>query len=229
MAIPFLPEPVRIKTRNDPRLAGFHPLYRFFDDAGHAADFCRGAVFVTTLEKCRKTEDAARADTDEATHRYSGGTAIGSEGDPYFEEIAQRSGIDTRGARNWTISDNRNSQRIHDAYLLCLTTRCDQEAMAKFGKHCVEIRTPKDLFFRMVLAVSSQISTTVHAAGLVDYRERTYAGMDPEPGQLGFVKPMRYSGESEVRFLVLPEQGVHSLQPKVFEFGDMSGDCVQVR
>ena len=108
---PALRESIRLDPRlQDKKWSG--KLYRFFGEHTYAEDFSKGKVYVSTLKKCRLTEDLSRKDIGEAVHQYLGGVAIGSEGDPWFEEIARRSGIDTRGARNWTINDCRSLHGI---------------------------------------------------------------------------------------------------------------------
>lgn len=146
-----------------------------------------------------------------------------------FEKIARRSGIDIRGAHNWTIADNRHAEGIRDAYVLCMTTRSDDEAMAKFGPHCVQIRSPKEVNFRLILATQAERAMQLHLVGLVDYRAREYAGLEPEPGPLGFVKPECYATEQEARFLFVPAEFDQPIHPRLFECGNLRDACVRVQ
>src|SRR5262245_17869461 len=61
------PNEADFETMNVSR--GYRPgyVYRFLDKAEHAEKFIDGRIRITTLEHCRKTEDAMRQDSAEGT------------------------------------------------------------------------------------------------------------------------------------------------------------------
>jgi hypothetical protein len=69
-------------------------LYRYFDEAEHAAAFCRGSIRVSSLASYRAVEsDPLRDDALEGSVLYITDLVEGPADDPIVREVARRSGI----------------------------------------------------------------------------------------------------------------------------------------
>lgn len=186
-------------------------IYRFFDEEYHADALVSGDVWVSTLETCRKYEDDRQGDIGEAKHTYNSGSSFGGSNDSDFVEIARRSGIGIgENSSNIEIVQCTKTTTIPDAYVLCTTLEYQPDNLsAVFGDYCVEITSPK-LFCRLLSEKINEINAiTQGVAGIVQYRERSYSGIENPPGPIGFVKPPDdYADQKEFRLLLLPESNV---------------------
>ncbi len=195
-------------------------VFRFFELEEHAEALLQGHVWISTLETCRRYENAERGDPDEASVIYNSGTIVGDSDNADLQLIAQRSRIGIGpGCTNITLSNNTRSTRIPDAYVLCTTLGADPTTMGDFGKYCVRIARPRS-FCERVTAILVRIGSIQQAyAGPVRYADRTYRFLDAEPGPLGFVKPRdKYAHQREYRMLWLPT-GLKAIQPMGLECG----------
>lgn len=178
-------------------------VYRFFAEASHADEMCRGEFLVSTLEKCRGYEDPRRGDKGEGELIYRmSGKGNGNEKD--FVEMARRAGIDIGpNCLNISIGNAQRISRLHDGFVVCTTVRFSPKHMTKsYGKYCVEIFNAP-YFFEIVDSELKKVSLKIKGkAGLVRYADRAFYGLEDPPGEIGFIKPKdQYSDDKEFRFL----------------------------
>jgi hypothetical protein len=177
-------------------------LYRYFDRAEYAGAFAEGRFRISTLERCRRHENAQQGDAGEGSQMYSSGTF--SSHQDGFKEVANRLSISF--ATGFLPADSmiRNSFAhtiMLDAYILCLTRRFDPEKFAKdFGEFCCEI-TDAAKFCDLVSAHLSTGWDQLEARlGEVRYRSRVYQGLEKFP-HVALVKPSAYEWQEEVRMV----------------------------
>lgn len=194
-----------VKFARDPRVHKMDRLYRIFERPEYANAFCAGEVWLSSLEKCRNTEDGIRKDAGEGTLEYNSGTAIGSSGDPAFDEVVRRLGMPVQGLQDSIIHDCRSFEKTSDAFVLC-TSDGSLEELLKFGAHCVEITRPFEFLLRLTPAIAERHELAWGVVWKVDYRPRVYQGLEEHPGFAPFVKPDSFSDEKEVRFIWHPRE-----------------------
>lgn len=177
-------------------------VYRFFDKLEYANDLLSGKLWLTTLEKCRAYEDSERGDEHEATHVYNSGHVDFVSGDPKHKLILARVGIEIEGHVSSAIfDDNVAIDKIRDAFLYCTTETYNEDLKKSFGEFCVEIRDPLEFMDLIIEELSKKFNIVSYDFNRITYRERSYSGTDAPPGKIGFIKPMRYQPQKEIRFL----------------------------
>ncbi|RYE60365.1 MAG: hypothetical protein EOP20_02745 [Hyphomicrobiales bacterium] len=188
------PQPIEANTK----------IYRFMNSEKFADDFAIGKIRLSTLKKCRAYEDPLQGDSEEAIHRYNSGRWTGS-GIEAKARLA-RMGVFVGGATDVFLSNNTVTSRIEDAYILCATDKFDPSSFKEnFGDYCIEISQPKKFFEVLTNSIRKTHLLAEEKWGLISYAERFTQGLNAEPGRIGFVKPMRYSPQREVRFLWRPK------------------------
>lgn len=206
---------------------GAPKLFRYFDVEEHADSFTGGRCYISTLRRCRETEDAIRADPGEGMLSYQTGTISGSSSDPLVREIGRRGGIHVAGDGAVTISNTEHRLVIPDAYVLCLSDTLSDVLLKKFGPYVVEIDTLR-FFENLTYALSTHYELEREAPlRKVAYTSRSYAGLDPSPGVIGFTKPESFRDESEVRCIWLPQN--HTPAPQVFHAAGVAGLSKRIR
>lgn len=205
-------------------------VFRYFDEAWKADALAAGDVWVSTLGECRKYENSAQGDREEAHETYNSGYIRGNGDNPALVEIGRRCGIEIGpGCQNITLSNNTRITSIPDAYVLC-TTRgfVDGRLTEDFGQYCVEITNPM-LFFQCVSSkLMSDIAMSSVAAGEVIYSDRYYRGLQKPPGPIGFVKPAdQYASQNEFRFLWVP-RSTNDLSPFLLPVPEVASICRRV-
>ena len=207
---------------------GAPKLFRYFDVEEHAESFATGHTYISTIEKCRKTEDAIRGDAGEGTLRYVSGTITGKASSPTVQEIGRRIGIriDDGEAQVW-LSANERVSATPDAYVLCLSSACNERLMEKFGPYVVEIETLR-FFEKLTYALSMRYELEPEAPlREVTYASRIYAHLDSPPRDIGFIKPDHFREESEVRCIWIPRN--HTPVPHVFYAAEVVGLSKRIR
>jgi hypothetical protein len=181
------------------------PIFRFFDKEEYADQFAKGKVYLSTLEACRKYENTGRGDRGEASQQYQVGQRIDTNtdfADPLKQRIAAHLGFTMRPNQNVTLEIGSVGKELLNAYVLCFTSACNPNLMSEdFGKYCVEIKQP--FFFLQFIGAYLNKTHPLNRSDFdkVRYREREFSGMEETPGALGFVKPVEYAGQKEVRML----------------------------
>lgn len=184
-----------------------HPreVFRYFRSEKYAEDFVRGHVLISTLKICREYEDPLQGDSEEGFERYTPGAAIrGGSNDSDFVTMAGRVGIRVgEGCEDIFINNAQIENSLHDAYVLCTTIGFSSDQLTDtFGNYCVKIKN-LDAFQLEITKKLFEISPVdAYFRGGITYKERSYQGMEPPPGVIGFVKPSdKYSAQREYRFM----------------------------
>ncbi len=206
-------------------------LYRFDEKREYGEDILRGNVFVSTLERCRRTEDVTRRDELDGKIFYRTGVVNFDSHDPRDRKIRSRMeelgmiGIEDGGRmKNVSFADNNLEQYIPDAFLYWTTVQHDPEAMKDFGECCIRIKRPREFFYQMTVALVRDAATSFDDptepiefhflyAHEVRYTDPHYRDVDDEPGVVGFVKrPDKYEKEQEFRMLWYPQKWPRSIE-----------------
>ena len=182
----------------------FTEIYRFFEEEQYADRLVDGYIWIGTLEGYRKSDDPERGDKDEAIHTYHTGAITGDGTDKNLQTIASRLGAKvSENCKDITFKDCIGKTQIKDAFVLCTTKHFDTGRMEEFRDYCVKIKFPsvflnlvaQDLYSLFKMRIGGRVAPVI-------YREREFKGLEPEPGQIGFVKPPdKYAHQQEVRFL----------------------------
>lgn len=180
------------------------PVYRHFPEEKFAIDFASGSyVRMSTLEDCRKYEDADKGDAGEGSYSYSH-TNISST-DPNFSEISNRLDIhvDPNLKGIVTLVGCGAQSKIENAYVLCLTTRIlEKDLHEKFGKYVVQIPNIHMFTHMLCVAMSKVVSGFEAFSRPVQYRSREFRDTEIGPEHIGFIKPINpYSRQKEYRII----------------------------
>lgn len=185
-------------------------VYRYFEDETHAESLVGGKVYLSTLKECRGYENPQRGDKEEGyEHYHNPGMISGLGSDFSVAEQAARLGIRVDPRTKVVISGGLRTSSLYDAYVLCTTVGfANEDLTADFGEYCVEIRDVEKFTNIVGLALSEYVPDTHCAIGEVKYKERSFSGLEPSPGRLGFVKPPDlYSNQKEFRFVYYVPDG----------------------
>jgi hypothetical protein len=102
-----------------------------------------------------------------------------------------------------------------------------EELGTTFGKHCVQIDDPWALLHRITGAPGERHPVRQAFWGPITYGERAFADGEEVPGPMGFVKPIKYRDQREVRLLwVVDDDG--PLQPEMVDLPGMQQVCKRV-
>lgn len=194
-------------------------VYRYFKSAEHADSFAAGEIYLSTMETCRRYEDANQGDKHEGREVFHiPGVINGNGDDPHMAAAAKMLGIhiEPGSVTNLTITNAVRSTSIEDAYLLCTTIGFSEKNLNQsFGRHCVEISNPEEFFKVLNQAVRRRLLVIDGQYGEVIYKERYFTPDSCRPGRIGFVKPPdQYAAQVEYRFLWIVPPG-HRIKPEV--------------
>lgn len=172
------------------------PVYRRLSKREYAEDFCRGYIRLSTLATCRNHFDPLRRDDGEAIHFYASGPSL---------DLSTKAGLASAHQMGFGVGPNCVAEncfgfaQIPDALLLCFSERSDLTALGS----CVKIIKPRRFFSRLSEAICRAFRDRhpVGILGHVRYRDREFFGADPQPAPIGFIKPVSYAPEAEVRML----------------------------
>jgi hypothetical protein len=195
-------------------------LYRRFDLLEHAQDFVAGHIYVSTLEKCRNSEDHVRRDEGEGRTQVE--TGLIYPGVPNYENLLRRFGFDPAMYKNAVIANSRERRGVRDAWLLCMSTDRGGEACERLGDYVVEISRPREFFAELSLQLHAQGLCDECSFGPVVYGPRTRKGLEPPLAPDAFVKPLSFALELEVRFVWEHSESV-VMQPQLIKFSGLSG------
>ncbi|WP_181318092.1 hypothetical protein [Photobacterium angustum] len=141
--------------------------------------------------------------------------------------MAARSGIHIgEDCHNITISNATKIQKLPDAFVLCTTREYKPENLTDtFGKYCVKISNPVEFFKRTSIELNKHFEIQEGGVGLVQYRDRSYTGLEKPPGPIGFVKPSdKYSNQKEFRMLWVPKKDF-TIKPFLLKCPDVAHLC----
>lgn len=117
-------------------------------------------------------------------------------------------------------------RRLEDAFLLSFTVVPPTDEMARtFGRYCIEVRYPNDLFVALTEALVRHFELQRALFFRVNYCGREFWSEQRVPGHIAFLKPHDgYAGQQEARMLwELPRPG--RLRPQVLQVPDVASIC----
>jgi hypothetical protein len=181
-------------------------LYRYFGRPEWADDFVRGRLKVTTLEECRRHEDATRRDPREG-HTFERIDNVATNDPTEAAEALAMMNIRSRVCGLYA-HGNVAERRLDDAMVLCFSLEFSDELATHMGQYCVEvIRT--EAFFRGLtdaLARHGQVVLDGTADRVYyDAHDLNFQNRHARAGRtLGFTKTPNFSREMEYRMLWVP-------------------------
>lgn len=193
-------------------------------------DFLQGSVWVSTLEACRKYEEKDRGDPGDGTMWTQHPDAYGDGDTDAVVESLNLIGVSVpRDAKRVTVQDLSELNHIPDAWLFCMSAEYNPSTMKSFGRYCVGIRDPQQLYDRLTDSIHTLTPLKQRARGPVTYADRSHLASEPSPGVIGFVKPRDLYGEQrEWRMMFIPT-APEKLKPQVFSVGDLTGVAYRAR
>lgn len=232
LAAPMAPAPrfrhagsVQVRPPRGGRLGS---VYRFFEEYEHAQAFLKGDIWISTLEVCRKYENAAQGDAGEGTlhHEVVGTITLNEHSNPAELRAAYAVGFHVSGGAHLTITDTKGSQRIHDALVLCTTERYDPDTLsADFGKYCVEITDPRGFFRLVSIALWERYDIGFCHLDRISYVGRKFRNFEFPEVHPGFLKPTQgYENQQEVRML-WAINGASKLAPGLISLPEVAQYC----
>lgn len=183
-------------------------VYRFFDQAEYAEQFCKGKLRVSTLEACRGYENAEQGDKGEGVWQHT----ISDIHIPNAQDV-DVSGLLYAGVRvdpsatNVVIKNVSGGKKIENAYVLCTTKLFNPDAFStSFGKYCVEISNAQCFAHAVTEAIHKyhrDLKWVRADFGNVDYIEnRSGVDFEKPANHIAFLKPKNpYKSQEEFRFL----------------------------
>lgn len=196
------------------------PVYRHVDREQYASDFVSGRyIQISTFEKCRSYEDEEQGDPGEGTSRFTHSPMDKSH--PDFEKVASR--LNIGGAGDIYLEGNVATNKISDAYVVCLSYRkFDKALQEKFGSYCVSIPSLHTFVSQVLSAMSRRVPVVHYSYAPVKYKSRDFKDGQDEP-VIPFVKPvLPFAIQREIRLVIYCEKG-HKYEPFGIEIPNLSG------
>lgn len=177
-----------------------NPLYRFFLESGHADAFVNGKVWISTLEECRRHEEA-KGDSGEGTIRYESGHIEGDWDDIDLQMVTSRMGFRIMpGVKGAGMHDCSGIPQPLNAFVLCTTKSSDNGLKKRFGNHYVEISNPVAVYNAISEEMNKRFQNVRSIFGPVKYDARIIIGTGKlDAPSIAFIKPPEYQEEQEVR------------------------------
>lgn len=121
------------------------------------------------------------------------------------------------GSKNITLRNVRSHRFIPDAWLLCLTGRCEAGIRKQYGDFGIRIDEPLEFWNLLSRAVVLRTRARLRSyLGWVRYTGRSYQGLGPLPGHPSLLKPsVPYGEEREFRMLWIPKDGYVIKEPQL--------------
>jgi len=203
-------------------------LYRHLDRPEYAQNFAEGRIWISTLRACRKYEHEERGDSDEGIITYRD-DLLGDGADPDFRQKAEAFGIRIGEGASVNIRNAWITTTIYDAYVLCLTDRCDHEIGKDFGPHCVRIHDPVLFAGAVTRALHERVYLPRADMGSVNYDGREFSGQPkPRTHNPVYLKPVRYASQREYRIAWYPNNLV-GLTPFILDVPEAVRFCSFLR
>lgn len=209
------------------------PVYRFFRERKHAEQLAQGFVWLSTLGSCRAYEEDGRGDADEATQVYRSGEVSGAGADRHVQHVAYHSGVKIEispGTKinHVSIIDATYLRGSKDAFALCASQKFDPSCMETFGPYCAEISRPRSFLWLVTKRLGLQQSLGEAIMGKIRYLDRSYSGLQTQPGVLGFVKPAQFASQLELRMLWTIRGKGRTLEPETVACPEIRTLCRMV-
>jgi hypothetical protein len=181
-------------------------LYRYFGRPEWADDFVRGRLKVSTLQECRRHEDATRRDPREGI-TFERIDNVATNDPAEAAEVLAMMNI-RANVRGLYAHGNVVERRLDDAMVLCFSLEYSDQLASHMGQYCVEvIRT--EAFFRGLTDALARHGQVIldGTADRVYYdahdlnAQNRHLRADRAPG---FTKTPDFSLEKEYRMLWVP-------------------------
>jgi hypothetical protein len=194
-------------------------LYRRLDKARYAAELTSGRIFLSTLQRCRATEDLRRQDRGEGHLIEERG--IVHPGLPDYRQRMVRAGYNPDTFRD-LIFEDAESHSIRDAWIFCMSTVSRGEAQEKLGESLIEVHNPLEVFAIISKFLLRTNRATQCLFGPVRYTDRTFRIGELPPAPQPFIKPQSFAAEREIRFAWTHDETIEMI-PQTFEIPGLSG------
>ena len=96
--------------------------------------------------------------------------------------------------------------------------------MSQFGEYTVKIERPLEIYQAITEAIKREVTVLDRGRGLVNYRERSFEGVEPSPGNRMLMKPLKYEEDHEYRMFWIVN-GPAQVEPRVFQCADLQPYC----
>lgn len=202
-------------------------IFRFFSEKSHAIDFMDGKIRLSTLSICRSYEDSLQGDSGEGIeNRHIDYLNITSENSDKVNQVIGNF-ISIEGCGSALFENCTFTNQIDDAFVLCFTNSFKDDDLTKnFGKYCVEITNPLDLFYKISKEINNQFTINQGVMGKITYADRNLKNLNPANGPLGFVKPKDpYEPQNELRMLWHINTKELPLTPKFIKIPSIQKHC----
>ena len=184
-------------------------LFRYFDRDEYYEDFLAGRVWVTTIDACRNSEDADRADRFEATHTFVQPRPVWDSTSPVGRAVMKQLGVSVPPGSRVFLEGNSSTEFHPDQYMLCLSRSLNRRLMEKFSpgaKKVVRIVRPTALIDAIGKAIHEKDSLFHYECAPVLYERPDAGGSELTPRYAPWMmKPRRYSEEQEIRVVWRPQ------------------------
>ena len=200
-------------------------LFRYFDKDEYCEDFLSGRIWITTIESCRRSENADRADREEASQTFRQEAPIWNAADPAQRAVMKRLGFSAPPGSRFLLQGNSSTVYHPDEYMLCLSKSLSRRLVEQFSpnaKRVVRINKPTALFEAIGEALHARDPLFHFECAPVLYERRPIADLDPTPLYAPWLmKPKRYAHEKEIRVLWRPQMRRAALSAGFVEIENM--------
>ncbi|HAX9712205.1 TPA: hypothetical protein JS563_000741 [Serratia marcescens] len=208
-------------------------VYRFFDKEEYANALCNGDIRISTLDICRKYENAEQGDAGEGSWTQEIKNLVVDGGDPRNGALRYAGIYVHPSAVATSIGYARADISLADAYLICTTKKYDPTVFKEsFGEYCVKI-SDAQRFAAIIGKAISELHDGMDITALyndVTYLEkRTGMNYSVPNTHIGFIKPEHpYKEQNEFRFLWLPKDRNMKLKTLDLNCHELSCICSRV-
>lgn len=191
------------------------PVYRFLKEESFADDFCNGAVYISTLSKCRQHENQEQGDQLEGTMFSFGVGEEVSQGGNLSSKRSHLGAYSFIDCDGYTDRGNYEMLKHKNAFVLCTTKSYRPDIFNEsFGPHCVRIDNPLVFTWELSEAIKREYKINVVKASEVKYGSRDVSGKSVSLLDMCFIKPSApYSIQEEFRFFW---DVIGEIEPRVF-------------
>lgn len=211
-------------------------LFRRFDRPEHADALAKGVIWISTLNHCRQNA----FDRLEGTRTYHTGVLTSHDDGEngrlaWAAELMGFRGVDSSRDAHVRIADCTIVEAIPDAHVLCMSQHASREAAEEqLGPgYYVEIDDPETFvnmvtaaYFRRLYSPGDRLPMTYF--GSVRYAHREFFGRQAAPGPVGFVNPVDFEAENEVRVLWTPKGSTENLTSLLLPVPEVAHLCRRV-
>lgn len=201
--------------------------YRYMHEEKYINMFAEGKIRLSTLESCRNYSNKEQGDREEAQETYL--VTHMTDQDPSFHEKASKLSMSFEECSNITITNCTAINHLPDGFVICTTSRRDDDKFSKdFGSFCVKINDVNQFFALISKEIEKQFELLSADHKKVIYSVQSYKDNELSPGKIGFVKRPKYQWQEEYRFLWLPKD-FNQCQTLDLDIPDLKNFCERIR